>query len=238
MSSDDVGLPKSAIAAAMTIIFLHWSGASFVEGNSASTWLGVVHIARGWMVGVFLHLWFIVAFLFYWQRIDAPSMGKLETKNQEIYSLQLVEYTRGFLQLLKEACAVAESGSDSPNEYSAESLVDKLSRRALQVKDGNGTKSIIPAVERYGFGRYRIDFSKAAFTFGSSSSAGSAETPRIEDLQCLEIPAVYRAAFFRAETKTTFTILTRNIGWYREFLPSLLGWFGLCSIILRAFGIL
>lgn len=108
MASSDSTLPKNPITAAVVVIFVHWSGATFADVSEATMWLGAVEIERGWMIGVFIHLWFVVSFLLYWQDRNAPSLRHLEKENSELEHVELFRYMSGFIQLLHDTCAESE----------------------------------------------------------------------------------------------------------------------------------
>ena len=238
MELNEAAMPKAVITAAILIIFLHWSGASFIS-TSAHTWLGTVQIERGWMVGIFLHLWFILSYVLYWQNKGAKNLTHYESINREFQHIQLIRKTPDFLKTLKEVCVAAERELQDIPEPPAATLVSMLASSSLNVKVGvQASERILPTIERNLILSYIVDFSKASHVEGTSSGSGADKYPERDSLPCYIIPWRYSVKLFQFELRAFCRVVLKSFSWHQVFLPWVLGWFACCSIMLRLIGMI
>jgi hypothetical protein len=186
MSDSEVTLPKNVVASAVTIIFLHWSGASFASGKTASTWLGALQIERGWVIGVFLHLWFVSSYLLYWQKKNAPKLRDLETEHRQMQHIELFHNIDGFPELFQAACQSSNSVVAEKFEQDISEITEKVLKRSFAVRSKNQTLRMFPTIRRKGFKDYFVDFSEPGAIFSHGSGSPN-DGPSIESLPKLAV---------------------------------------------------
>jgi hypothetical protein len=229
VASSDSTLPKNPITAAVVVIFVHWSGATFADVSEATIWLGAVRIERGWMIGVFVHLWWLISFVLYWQSRGTPSFSDLQARHIELEHIELMRKMTQFLGVLREACASADSADKGTDHKSAE-LVGKLENQTLvAARESAREESFLPLIRRDWTWRYYVDFSQPAHVTGSRSPRRT-ETPTYDSLPRYAVPRGYSGKFFLYELRALSRLVGHRLEWHGDFLPWVLGWFAVVSI--------
>jgi hypothetical protein len=219
------------------IIILHRSGATFVVGASASTWLGAVQIERGWMIGVFLHLWFFATFFLQWQKEGANSFSKYKSWNAELLHQHLLRSNQDFIILLKRSVADSSLLPNDVITQTSDELIDKFRSGGYAAREHHGEIRVLPTISRDFLFNYSVDFSKPSLISGSSSTITQSTIP-LDQFPQIALPNEYNWKMLSFELTGTLYILTHKLDWYKRFLHWTLAWFACLSIFLTLIGLL